>query len=85
MKNDICPRCGVALGTVEEGNLVFMICRTCGFRKECNDWIEHECGKCGCMKATVVLDIMIKGDEGMTTMLRCIKCGAVEKEGYKGF
>lgn len=69
----------------EESDGVYMVCRTCGYRKQFTNWIEHECSKCHHDKAIVVLDQMVRGDEGMTTILKCINCGNVDKEGYKGY
>lgn len=70
----------------KEGNeLVFIECSVCGFKKEYKDWVERTCQKCGHNKAMIVADLMVRGDEGMTTIFKCLNCGMREKEGYKGY
>lgn len=85
MASNICPKCQIALFPKEENDIVVIVCKVCGFRKEIKNWIETECPHCSHNKATVVLHEMAKGDEGTTTMYRCIHCGAINKEGFMGF
>ncbi len=85
MANTICPKCGIILLPKEVGDLVFIECSICRFKREYKDWAEHTCQECGHNKAIIVVDIMVRGDEGMTTIFRCLHCGATEKEGYKGY
>ena len=83
--DNFCPNCKIMIFPKEEGNEVYIECQRCGYRKQFDNWIEHECSKCHHDKAIVVLDQMVRGDEGMTTILKCLNCGNVDKEGYKGY
>jgi DNA-directed RNA polymerase subunit M/transcription elongation factor TFIIS len=81
---NFCPKCRILLSPKEENGDLIIKCSNCGYTKNFTDWIEHICPKCNYDKAVVVYHAMERGDEGTTTMFRCIKCGAVDKEGYKG-
>jgi len=80
----MCPKCGIVIQPKIVDEEVFTECPNCGFKKEFTDWFEHYCNLCGGNKAIIVFNAQTKGDEDATTILRCIKCGATEKEGYKG-
>jgi DNA-directed RNA polymerase subunit M/transcription elongation factor TFIIS len=68
----------------EEADGVFLECKNCGFRKPFDGWTEHDCSVCSHKKAIVILHEMVRGDEGTTTMYRCLNCGTVDKEGWIG-
>jgi len=82
MDNTICPKCGIILSPKEENELVFLDCTVCGYRKEYMDWVEHTCVECKHGKAIVLS--MVMNEEDTTTMYKCISCGMIEKEGFKG-
>jgi DNA-directed RNA polymerase subunit M/transcription elongation factor TFIIS len=84
MNNTICPKCGIVLLPKEENDLVFLQCTVCGFKKEYTEWVEHICQNCNHLKAIVVYHAMVMGDEGTTTIYKCISCGTTDKEGFKG-
>lgn len=79
-----CKKCMILLHPKDENNEIFLECTNCGFKEAFTDWVEHTCNSCNHDKATILYHEMIKGDEGTTTMYRCIKCGATDKDGYKG-
>ncbi len=80
----MCPKCGIILAPKEEGELVFLECGVCGFRKEYKDRVEYLCPVCKHSKAIILYSAMTRGDEDATTLYKCINCGATNKEGYKG-
>jgi DNA-directed RNA polymerase subunit M/transcription elongation factor TFIIS len=68
-----------------EDNGVFLECKRCGYKRQFDNWIEHTCSSCNYDKSIVILDQMVRGDEGMTTIFKCLNCGNIDKEGYKGY
>lgn len=78
----ICPRCSVVLPLKEEGEKVFAVCSTCGYREEFIGWVEHHCKRCGHDKAIVVYHALVRGDEDTTALFKCINCGSTGREGY---
>lgn len=83
MKNFFfCNKCHVILQPREENGNVYLECKNCGDKKEFEDWVEHVCSKCGFAKAIIDFHEFTGGDEGTTTMYRCIKCGYREREGH---
>lgn len=79
-----CPNCRIMIMPKEVDDQVILECSNCGFKKVITDWTEHECPVCNHNKAVVILHEMVRGDEGTTTIYRCINCGAVSKEGWIG-
>ncbi len=79
-----CPKCRILIFPKVENEEIFIECTNCGFRKRFDDWTEHDCTNCNYNKAIVILHEMVRGDEGTTTMYRCLKCGATDKEGWSG-
>ncbi len=81
----MCAKCGIELRPKEDKEKVFVECSICGYREEVLEWIEAECPSCEYNKALVLLHEMVRGDEGTTTMYKCLRCNAVWKDGYRGF
>jgi DNA-directed RNA polymerase subunit M/transcription elongation factor TFIIS len=82
--DNICRKCRIILLPKEEGEKVVVECTNCGFKKDFDGWAEHLCTECSHTKSIVVFHEMVKGDEGTTTVYRCINCGHTEKEGWGG-
>jgi DNA-directed RNA polymerase subunit M/transcription elongation factor TFIIS len=82
--DNICRKCRILLMPKEEGDKVVVECMNCGFKRDFEGWAEHLCTKCSHTKATVILHEMVRGDEGTTTMYKCINCGHIDKEGWMG-
>ncbi len=82
--DSFCPKCRIMIAPKEVEDEVVLECSNCGFRKVLTHWSEHECPSCHHNKAVVVFHEMVKGDEGTTTIYRCINCGTTSKEGWAG-
>ncbi len=80
----VCPKCKVILAPREDNENVFLDCNVCGYSREFRNWVPHECPKCKCEKAIVLRHVQMIGDEDTTTLFRCIRCGATDKEGFMG-
>ena len=76
-----CSSCKMMLVYKELDGKVFLACPRCDFKKEFNNWTQHECQACGCDKAIITFYGVIYGDEQPLTMYKCIRCGTVEREG----
>ena len=79
---NVCPKCNLGLKPVEENDIVFLKCSICGYKRELQGVAEHVCVKCGYGKATMTYIGVIRGDEEPVTLLKCLKCGNVERFGY---
>ena len=78
----ICPKCETGLVNREEDGKPMLVCGVCGYKREVTVVTERACAACGYNKATVEFYGVIYGDEAPLVLYKCVKCGAVEREGY---
>jgi DNA-directed RNA polymerase subunit M/transcription elongation factor TFIIS len=79
-----CHKCRIVLQPKEENDEVILECKNCGHREKFGDWVVHTCARCHHERAIVLYHAMTRGDEGTTTIYKCLNCGEADKDGYKG-